>query len=167
MLFTNARQLNGDQNIAVHIFAKINWPFLQWIHTTFLKSQSVLTTSFHVYRNGSLQTNYQWMSIKQNSWFSIIHNDKLGILFLHWSSEPLERVSEFNCSGLTLDEHLSRKPHVQKIANKISRTIGILRRLKNILPTPVLLTLYDTLILPHFHYGFLNWGISMGRLQLL
>ena len=53
------------------------------------------------------------------------------------------------------------------IANKISRTIGILRRLKNILPTPVLLTLYNTLILPHFHYGLLNWGFSMGRLQLL
>ena len=86
---------------------------------------------------------------------------------LELNSEPLERVSEFNFLGLTLDEHISWKPHVQKIANKISRTIGILRRLKNILPTPVLLTLYNTLILPHFHYGLLNWGFSMGRLQLL
>ena len=48
-----------------------------------------------------------------------------------------------------------------------SQRSGILRRLKNILPTPVLLTLYNTLILPHFHYGLLNWGFSMGRLQLL
>ena len=86
---------------------------------------------------------------------------------LELNSEPLERVSKFNFLGLTLDEHISWKPNVQKIANKISRIIGILRRLKNILPTPVLITLYDTLILPHFHYGLLNWGFCMGRLQLL
>ena len=86
---------------------------------------------------------------------------------LELNSEPLERVSEFNFLGLTLDEHISWKPHVQKIANKISRIIGILRRLKNILPTPVLITLYNTLIHPHFHYGLLNWGFCMGRLQLL
>ena len=86
---------------------------------------------------------------------------------LELNSEPLERVSEFNFLGLTLDEHISWKPNVQKIANKISCIIGILRRLKNILPTPVLITLYNTLILPHFHYGLSNWGFCMGRFQLL
>ena len=44
---------------------------------------------------------------------------------LELNSEPLERVSEFNFLGLTLDEHISWKPNVQKISNKISRIIGI------------------------------------------
>ena len=73
----------------------------------------------------------------------------------------------FDFLGLTLDEHLSWKPHVQKVANKTSRTIGILRRLKNIIPISVLRTLYNTLILPHFHYCILSWGFRMGRLKLL
>ena len=82
---------------------------------------------------------------------------------LKLDSEPIEQVSEFNFLGLTLDEHLSWKPHVQKVANKTSRAIGIIRRLKNIIPISVLRILYNTLILPHFHYCILSWGFRMGR----
>ena len=127
--------------------------------------------------NNELSCVQEWLLINKLSVnvnktkFMIFHHPQRKIEHLvpalELNSEPLERVSEFNFLGLTLDEHISWKPHVQKIANKISRIIGILRRLKNILPTPVLITLYNTLILPHFHYGLLNWGFCMGRLQLL
>ena len=86
---------------------------------------------------------------------------------LKLDSQPIEHVSEFHFLGLTLDEHHSWKPHVQKVANKTSRTIGILRWLKNIIPISVLRTLYNTLILPHFHYCILSWGFRMGRLKFL
>ena len=119
----------------------------------------------------------EWLLINKSSVnvnitkFMIFHHPQRKIEHLvpalELNSEPPERVSEFNFLGLTLDEHISSKPNVQKIANKISRIIGILRRLKNILPTPVLITLYNTLILPHFHDGLLNWGFCIGRLQLL
>ena len=42
------------------------------------------------------------------------------------NDEPVERVTEFNFLGLTIDETLSWHPHVQKISNKISRTLGII-----------------------------------------
>ena len=80
-------------------------------------------------------------------------------------SQSIEHVSEFNFLGLTLDEHLSWKPHVQKVANKTSQTIGILRRLKNIIPISVLRTLYNTLSLPHFHYCILSWGSEWADLN--
>ena len=51
--------------------------------------------------------------------------------------------------------------HINYIASKISRTVGILYRLKDIYPQSVLLTLYNTLILPHFHYCLLLWGSSI------
>ena len=86
---------------------------------------------------------------------------------LNLDSEPIEHVSEYNFLCLTLDEHLSCKPHVPKVANKTSRTLGILRRLKNIIPISVLRTLYNTIILPKFHYCILSWGFRMGRLKLL
>ena len=41
---------------------------------------------------------------------------------------------------------------------KLSRSIGILYRLRNIYPESVLVTIYNTLILPHFHYCLLLWG---------
>ena len=45
---------------------------------------------------------------------------------------PIEQVPTFNFLGITLD--ISWKNHTKMVANKISRVIGILFRLKNIFP---------------------------------
>ena len=41
---------------------------------------------------------------------------------------------------------------------KIARSIGILYRLRNVYPESVLVTIYNTLVPPHFHYCLLLWG---------
>ena len=41
---------------------------------------------------------------------------------------------------------------------KISKTVGILNKLRSVLPSGVLQTIYNTLILPHMIYGILAWG---------
>ena len=48
--------------------------------------------------------------------------------------------------------------HINHISTKIARSIGILYRLRNVYPESVLITIYNTLILPHFHYCLLLWG---------
>ena len=47
----------------------------------------------------------------------------------------IERVQNFNFLGLKLNEKMSWKPHVDMIANKISKYIGVLNRLKRYLPS--------------------------------
>ena len=59
------------------------------------------------------------------------------------NDEPVERVTGFNFLGLTIDETLSWHPHVQKISNKISRTLGIMGRLKKFLPINILILMYN------------------------
>ena len=81
--------------------------------------------------------------------------------------EPIERVTEFNFLGLTIDEHLSWKPYIQKISNKIARTLSIMCRLKNFLPTHVLRILNNLMILPHLQYSILSWGFKTGCLDKL
>ena len=44
--------------------------------------------------------------------------------------------------GLTLDNRLTFDEHLTNVSNKISKTIGLLRKLQNILPRPALLTIY-------------------------
>ena len=88
-------------------------------------------------------------------------------LDLKINSTAIERVSEFNLLGLTLDECLNWKPHVQKISNKISRIIGVLCRLKNYLPKHILCTIYNSLILAHLQYAVSTWGFKMGRIEFL
>ena len=53
---------------------------------------------------------------------------------------------------------------MNKIANKISRSIGILNKLKRCLPQDTLYLLYNSLVLSHLNYGILAWGYQTDRL---
>ena len=39
--------------------------------------------------------------------------------------------------------------HIQNALNKVSKTIGLLRKLQKVLPEPPLITLYKSFIKPH------------------
>ena len=51
--------------------------------------------------------------------------------------------------------------HINHISLKVSKAIGILYRLKSVYSLSVLLTLYNTLVLPYFNYGILTWGSTV------
>ena len=76
----------------------------------------------------------------------------------------IEKVTEFNFLGITLDETLSWKPHLTKVSNKISKIFGILSRTKRYLDTSILLKIYNSLILSQMHYGILCWGFECHKL---
>ncbi len=46
----------------------------------------------------------------------------------------VERIYEFNVHGLIMNENLNWKSHFNKITNKISKSMGILNKLKHFLP---------------------------------
>ena len=76
----------------------------------------------------------------------------------------IDYVSTFNFLGLIIDEHISFEPHIQSVSNRISRSLGILNKLKRFLPHHILLMLYNSLILPHLQYSILCWGYKTTRL---
>ena len=78
------------------------------------------------------------------------------------NGQLVERATEFNFLGLTIDEHLNWKSHIQKVSNKVSRSLCVSNRLKKFLPLTVLRTLYNALILPHFQFSILAWiGLAL------
>ena len=79
----------------------------------------------------------------------------------------LECVDCFIFSGIHFDKHLSWDEHNHTISNKITKTIGILYKLKHHIPLNILLTVYNTLILPHINYGILSWGLKSDRILKL
>ena len=83
------------------------------------------------------------------------------------NNQSIERVSKFNFLGLTIDEHLNWNAHIQKISNKIAKSIGIINRLKRYLPPSILRTLYNALVLPHFQFSILNWGFKANKIVRL
>ena len=70
--------------------------------------------------------------------------------------------------GFRLDENLNWNDHLDKLCCKHSRTLGIINKLKYVLPRNVLLQLYLSLFLPHVNYGILIWRHNyekIGKLQ--
>ena len=60
--------------------------------------------------------------------------------------------------GVLIDSKLSWKYHITHITTKISKTIGIIARLRHLVPTSTLITLYRSLISPYLSYGIAVWG---------
>ena len=80
---------------------------------------------------------------------------------LQINGEPIKLVNEFIYLGITIDKHLSWKPHVMHLVSKVAKINCVLAKLKFQLPTYVLRTIYNSLILCHFNYGILLWGKNL------
>ena len=80
------------------------------------------------------------------------------------NDKQIERVSCFNFLGSTINEFSNRSTHSAKIENKISRTLGIMNRLKRYLPFSALKLMYDSLILSHLQFGITCWGFEWNRI---
>ena len=59
---------------------------------------------------------------------------KIEIPMLHIGGENIDYVNNFNFLCIVLNHHLNWHSHTTKIANKICKIIGILNKLKHILP---------------------------------
>ena len=91
-------------------------------------------------------------------------NKKVTVPTLTIDGVNIERVQHFNFLGLILDTHLNWNKHIEKIANKCSRTIGIINKLKHVLPKSIRIILYNSLILPHINYCLMIWGYQCNRI---
>ena len=79
----------------------------------------------------------------------------------------IESADEFNFLGLTLHKHLKWDSHINKIASKILNIIGIMYRLKHMVSSEILLTIYNGMIKPHILYGPKCWGFNQERILKL
>ncbi len=65
---------------------------------------------------------------------------------------------------IIINENLNWKAHINKIANKISKSMGILNRLEHFLPNSAKLHIYNALILYHLNFEILAWGHQCERI---
>ena len=70
----------------------------------------------------------------------------------------IKRVKQAKTLGIVIDEKLLWKNQIDEIlTTKVSRGIGMLRRMKAYVPQETLRTVYSALIMPHFDYCSLVW----------
>ena len=88
-------------------------------------------------------------------------------LSLKINDHRIDRVHEFNFLETIIHETLEWTRHTDKVAKEISRTLGILNKLKHVLPVNTLKTMYCALIVPHLNDNILLWGFNSNRMSKL
>ena len=85
--------------------------------------------------------------------------------------QSVECVNETKFLGIVLDNKMIFKPHIDHVANKLAKGIGILHRAKHTLYSKYLRTLYCALIQPYLSYCITIWGHTyntyVSKIQLL
>jgi hypothetical protein len=125
--------------------------------------------------NTELQQVSEWLKLNKLSLnvkktkAMIFHTIQRNITLpeLYIDGTKIDFVTTFNYLGLMVDQNLSWKNHVDAVAKKISKTLGIMTKLKHILPSHALLNIYNALVLSHLNYGLIVWGGKSSRLLKL
>ena len=127
--------------------------------------------------NTELEKVYGWLCSNKLSLnvgktkYMCFHTAQKKVIYpdLKINNNCIDRVSEFNFLGLIISSDLKWNKHIEHISLKISKVIGIMFRMKYILPSGILHTIYNTLIMPHYSYCLLTWGskIHIGHRLLL
>ena len=69
----------------------------------------------------------------------------------------IETVQSAKLLGVYVDNCLSWKEHINYVSKKISRKIGVLRRLRPFMSNDVLTKVYQSIVFPHFIYCSVVW----------
>ena len=93
------------------------------------------------------KTKYMLFSYKGNYRLQPIRFDAMDV----------ECVSSIRYLGLIFDSNLNFKSHIDTIASKMSKNVGIMCKVSNFLPRNVLLSIYYAIIHPYLNYCIEAW----------
>jgi hypothetical protein len=77
------------------------------------------------------------------------------------NNKCVERVSNTTFLEIILDEMLDWNLHITSVSKKISKAIGVIRKVKFKLSSDILYLLYNTLVKPHLMYCNIVWGAAV------
>ena len=120
------------------------------------------TTEYEIQErlNADLENVYQWLVAnkltlnKQKTEYMIIGSRQR---ISHITTDPkielgesvIKRVNKSKTLGIIIDEHFSWSDQIQNVVTKVSKGIGMLRRIRQFVPKSTLLRIYNTMALLH------------------
>ena len=88
------------------------------------------------------------------------HNDSLPENCIRLHDQPLGMVENIKFLGVQIDHKLKFNLHIDYICSKISKSIGILFRLRDFVPKQCLKSIYFALIHPYIIYCLPIYGVT-------
>ena len=107
--------------------------------------------------NNWLLVNKIKVNVSKSKFIVFAYRNKPDYPSIQLGAESISATDQIKFLGLTLDQSLSFKPHINSVLNKLSKSIGVIYRLNQYLPSQTLLMLYYSLIYPYLNYGIESW----------
>ena len=95
--------------------------------------------------------------------FSNARNSRIDILL---AGSKINQVYETRFLGVIISSKLNWNAHIDTVLNKISKTIGIIAKVRHLLPTSATRTLYLCFVEPYISYCNIVWAQSKPTTQL-
>ena len=89
---------------------------------------------------------------------SVVRTDVPNVLIDGYS---VRKVESSRFLGVVINSSLDWNNHINLINIKVSKTIGILKYVKNKLPDNILRSLYFTLVNPYYEYCNIVWAVKI------
>ena len=138
LLYTDKNLQLLEETVNKHLTSVCNWLMANKLSLNTKKS------NFVIFRPYQKRMNFD-VTIK------LFDHDKNSLILL-------ERKDYVKYLGVLIDPNLTWKQHILFIASKTSKSLGIISRLRHVVPTDTLISIYRSLIQPYITYGIAVWG---------
>ena len=119
--------------------------------------------SLHI--NGELSKVHDWLlcnklllNTKKTQAIAFKCTTPLTEIAIKCGTKDIQLVDKINFLGIIFDSKLTFKEHVKHVRKKVSCSLGIINRAKNLLSPDAKKQLYFALVHSHFTYGIELWG---------
>ena len=95
--------------------------------------------------------------------FVIFHSPQKPLyenITIKFGQQHVTKANHVKFLGLLLDENLSWKHHISELSKKLARTCGIFFKVRHLLPTDLLVSLYYSIFASFLQYGIVVWGLT-------
>ena len=107
--------------------------------------------------NDWFRANLLSLNISKTSYI-IFGNKKFNNVNLFINNTALDRQYDTKFLGVILSSNLKWNKHVAVVSNKFSKNLGIISKIRHILPRHITRSLYSTLAEPYISYCNLVWA---------
>ena len=100
------------------------------------------------------------LNLKKTNYMIFSRQRNIGNLNLVINNVPIELKSEARFLGVIIDDKLNFRKHINALKAKMSRYIGVMYKLKFLIPIKVRLLIYHSFIQSHLNFCSLVWGFA-------
>jgi len=124
---------------------------------------------FHTTINEKLAEIYQWLcanriklNVSKTKYVIFSYRGEFQLNSIHINQSEIENVKCIRYLGLCIDNNLRFDEHINTISTKVARSVGILGRIRELIPMSVAKMIYFALVYPYFDYCITIWGNTAG-----